>query len=238
VQVVVYQDKEFPGSLAEEEGLLAELKTCGTCKVVSVEQFSASQVGTTLPADTVSFVRSHPDVTHLWAAFDPAAIVQAAGAAAGWAGRRREAPQHDRRDAEPRPDPQGRRPGRRRGLRQRVPRLRTPVLGRPDDERRAVEGRGRCSATSTGRDDRPRSRASSAGRKRHYGLAGRGAARCSGGLGAGRAITPPPNQLPLADLGRADGRVAASLTGRQVAEACEICWKRVAVGLGEPSTRL
>jgi hypothetical protein len=114
VQVVVYQDKEFPGSLAEEEGLLAELKTCGTCKVVSVEQFSASQVGTTLPADTVSFVRSHPDVTHLWAAFDPAAIVQAAGAAAGWAGRRREAPQHDRRDAEPRPDPQGRRPGRRR----------------------------------------------------------------------------------------------------------------------------
>ena len=73
---LVFQDKEYPGSLAEEAGLLAELKTCSSCTVEPTFQFTASTVGTTLAGDTVSYLRTHPSVNYIWSAYDPAAVTQ------------------------------------------------------------------------------------------------------------------------------------------------------------------
>lgn len=73
--IVVFQDKEYPGSRAETKGLLDEFAKCGGCKV-DVEDFTASELATTVPGNTVSYLRNHPDTEYLWSAFDPAAVVQ------------------------------------------------------------------------------------------------------------------------------------------------------------------
>jgi ribose transport system substrate-binding protein len=72
--LVVFQDKEYPGSLAEEAGLVKEFKTCTTCTLQPLFQFTSTD--TTVPADTVSYLRQHPDVNYVWSAFDPAAVGQ------------------------------------------------------------------------------------------------------------------------------------------------------------------
>jgi ribose transport system substrate-binding protein len=71
--IVVYSDKEFPSVLALQKGLLAGLDKCGDCKVQPLRYFTGNQVAQVLPQSVVSYLRSHPDVTHVFIPYDPAA---------------------------------------------------------------------------------------------------------------------------------------------------------------------
>jgi ribose transport system substrate-binding protein len=76
--IVVFSDKEFPSVLAVEVGLLAELKKCTTCTVNELQYFTGNQIGTSLPTQTIGFLRNHPEVNYLFSPFDPAAADQVA----------------------------------------------------------------------------------------------------------------------------------------------------------------
>jgi ribose transport system substrate-binding protein len=71
--VAVFSDKEFPSVLAFEVGLLEALKKCTGCVISPQQYFTGNQVGTTLPQQTVGYLRSHPETTYLFAPYDPAA---------------------------------------------------------------------------------------------------------------------------------------------------------------------
>jgi ribose transport system substrate-binding protein len=71
--IVVFSDKEFPSVLAFEVGLLEGLKKCTGCVVSPQQYFTGNQVGTTLPQQTVGYLRSHPETNYVFAPFDPAA---------------------------------------------------------------------------------------------------------------------------------------------------------------------
>ncbi len=74
--IVVYSDKEFPSVLALQRGLLTGLHTCKSCTIAPLQYFVGTQVGTTLGAETVSYLRSHPSTTYLFSPYDPAASSQ------------------------------------------------------------------------------------------------------------------------------------------------------------------
>jgi ribose transport system substrate-binding protein len=74
--VAVYGDKEFDSINAQETGIVPALKACTTCKSSSVMYFTSTQIANSLGPETVSYVRSHPDVTYVYSAFDPPAAAQ------------------------------------------------------------------------------------------------------------------------------------------------------------------
>jgi ribose transport system substrate-binding protein len=74
--LALFSDKEFPSVTALQVGLVAEMKTCTGCTVSSPIYFTGNQIGTTLPQQTVGYLRAHPETTYLFSPFDPAAGVQ------------------------------------------------------------------------------------------------------------------------------------------------------------------
>jgi ribose transport system substrate-binding protein len=84
--LVPYNDLEFQSNISMTEGLLAEMKTCKTCKVYPVQKFTASQVSNALGPNVVSFVRKHPDVKYVSVTYDPAASFIVPALAAGGLG--------------------------------------------------------------------------------------------------------------------------------------------------------
>ncbi|MDQ1731555.1 MAG: ribose transport system substrate-binding protein, partial [Pseudonocardiales bacterium] len=74
--VGVYGDKEFDSINAQESGIVPALQACTTCKSSAVKYFSATQIANQLGPQTVSYVRSNPDVTYIYSAFDPPAAAQ------------------------------------------------------------------------------------------------------------------------------------------------------------------
>jgi ribose transport system substrate-binding protein len=71
--VVVFTDEEFYSVTSTIDGLLAGLKKCSGCVVQPVQKITASQVATTVGQQTVGYLQSHPDVTYVYAPYDPAA---------------------------------------------------------------------------------------------------------------------------------------------------------------------
>jgi len=74
--VGVFGDKEFDSINAQESGIVPALKQCTTCKSSAVMYFTATQIAATLGPQTVNYVRTHPDVSYLYSAFDPPAAAQ------------------------------------------------------------------------------------------------------------------------------------------------------------------
>lgn len=74
--VGIYGDKEFDSINAQETGFVPGIKACGTCKSSDVMYFTATQIASSLGPQTVNYVRTHPDVTYLYSAFDPPAAAQ------------------------------------------------------------------------------------------------------------------------------------------------------------------
>lgn len=86
--IAVYGDKEFDSINAQQTGMVPELKSCNSCTVSDVMYFTATQIASALPGEVVNYLRTHPNVGYVYAAYDPpaAAMVQAIGNA-GMAGR-------------------------------------------------------------------------------------------------------------------------------------------------------
>lgn len=74
--VGVFGDKEFDSINAQEKGIVPALKACATCTSSDVMYFTATQIASSLGPQTVNYVRTHPDVTYLYSAFDPPAAAQ------------------------------------------------------------------------------------------------------------------------------------------------------------------
>lgn len=74
--VLVYGDKEFDSINAQQTGLVPGLQACTTCKSSSVKYFTATQIANQLGPQTVSDVRSNPNATYIYSAFDPPAATQ------------------------------------------------------------------------------------------------------------------------------------------------------------------
>lgn len=70
--ILPYWDKEYESNNVLMSGMLSDLKLCTTCKMYTPVSFTGMQVGTTLPADVVSNLRSHPDVKYISFTYDPA----------------------------------------------------------------------------------------------------------------------------------------------------------------------
>ena len=73
---VPYLDPEFQSNIATEQGLQEELKLCPTCNVKSTQNFVATDVGTSLPANTVAYFHANPDVKFFYGSYDPAMVGQ------------------------------------------------------------------------------------------------------------------------------------------------------------------
>lgn len=74
--IAIYGDKEFDSINAQESGIVPALKQCAGCKSSDVMYFTANQIASSLGPQTVSYVRSHPDVTYMYSPFDPPAAAQ------------------------------------------------------------------------------------------------------------------------------------------------------------------
>jgi ABC-type sugar transport system substrate-binding protein len=74
--VLVYGDKEFDSINAQETGFVPAIKACTTCTASDVQYFTATQIASALGPQTVSYLRTHPDVNYIYSAFDPPAAVQ------------------------------------------------------------------------------------------------------------------------------------------------------------------
>jgi ribose transport system substrate-binding protein len=74
--VAVYGDKEFDSINTQETGIVPTLQACTSCKVSSVMYFTATQIASSLGPETVSYLRTHPDVNYIYSAFDPPAAQQ------------------------------------------------------------------------------------------------------------------------------------------------------------------
>lgn len=86
--VAVYGDKEFDSINAQERGIVTALTACTGCKVSPVMYFTASQIGSTLGPQVVSYLRANPDVNYVYMPYDPPAVaVVTAIANAGMASR-------------------------------------------------------------------------------------------------------------------------------------------------------
>lgn len=75
--VIVYNDREFNSVNRQHEGVMDALAKCAGCKVAA-DEFTASTIATTLGQQVVGYLRAHPDVTYVYAPFDPSAFVMAA----------------------------------------------------------------------------------------------------------------------------------------------------------------
>lgn len=73
---VPYLDPEFQSNIATENGLQAELKLCTSCTVMSTQKFVATDVGTNLPGNTVSYFHANPSVKFFYGSYDPAMVGQ------------------------------------------------------------------------------------------------------------------------------------------------------------------
>jgi ribose transport system substrate-binding protein len=72
--VVVYEDDEYPSSVASLRGFVDVIKTCPGCKVSDIVKMTASQVGS-VGQMVVGYLQAHPDVDWVYAPYDPAAAV-------------------------------------------------------------------------------------------------------------------------------------------------------------------
>lgn len=72
--VLVYTDEEFYSVTSTIDGLLKGLKACSGCVLQPVQKIVASQVATTLAQQVVGYLQSHPEVTYVYAPYDPAAV--------------------------------------------------------------------------------------------------------------------------------------------------------------------
>ena len=75
--VVVFNDLEFEGVTRQHTGVMEALAKCGGC-VATEQQFAASQIATNLGQQVVGFLRAHPDVTYVYAPYDPSAFAMVA----------------------------------------------------------------------------------------------------------------------------------------------------------------
>jgi ribose transport system substrate-binding protein len=71
--VVVFTDEEFYSVTSTIDGLLDGLKKCSGCVIQPVQKITASQVATTVGQQTVGYLQAHPEVTYVYAPYDPAA---------------------------------------------------------------------------------------------------------------------------------------------------------------------
>ena len=72
--VLVYTDEEFYSVTATVDGLLEGLKKCAGCVVSPLQKFTASQVATNVGQMVVGYLQSHPEVTYVYAPYDPSAV--------------------------------------------------------------------------------------------------------------------------------------------------------------------
>jgi ribose transport system substrate-binding protein len=74
--VAVYGDQEFDSINGQEAGLVPTLKSCTTCTVSPVMYFTATQIASSLGPETVSYLRTHPNVNYIYSGYDPPAAAQ------------------------------------------------------------------------------------------------------------------------------------------------------------------
>jgi ribose transport system substrate-binding protein len=75
--IIVYTDREFDSVMTQHQGVLDALAKCEGC-TVATDEFTASQIATTLGRQVVGYLRAHPDVDYIYAPFDPSAFVMVA----------------------------------------------------------------------------------------------------------------------------------------------------------------
>jgi ABC-type sugar transport system substrate-binding protein len=76
--IIVYNDPEFEGVVNQHHGVMDTFAAkCSGCTVVA-DEFTASTVATTLGQQVVGYLRAHPDVTYVYAPYDPSAFAMAA----------------------------------------------------------------------------------------------------------------------------------------------------------------
>ncbi len=72
--IALYGDKEFDSINAQERGIVPALQACDGCTVSEVMYFTASQIGSTLGPQVVSYLRANPDVNYVYMPYDPPAV--------------------------------------------------------------------------------------------------------------------------------------------------------------------
>lgn len=73
---VPYLDAEFQSNIATEDGMQQEMKLCPSCSLQPTQKFVATDVGTSLPANTVAYFHQHPNVKFFYGSYDPAMVGQ------------------------------------------------------------------------------------------------------------------------------------------------------------------
>jgi ribose transport system substrate-binding protein len=82
--IAPFLDKEFSTNIHFDEGIQERLQECSGCTVKPTVNFVATDVGTKLGPNTVSYLQDNPDVEYFYSTYDPAmadqvAAVQQAG---------------------------------------------------------------------------------------------------------------------------------------------------------------
>jgi ribose transport system substrate-binding protein len=86
--VVIYGDDEYVSGRLSAAAVLDALKGCNGCTIEPVQQFTASQVATTLGQQVVGYLRSHPRVNYIYVPYDPAATAMVTAIAQAGLGNR------------------------------------------------------------------------------------------------------------------------------------------------------
>jgi ribose transport system substrate-binding protein len=76
--VAPFLDKEFSTNIHFDEGIQERLKECSGCTVKPTVNFVATDVGTKLGPNTVSYLQDNPDVEYFYSTYDPAMAEQVA----------------------------------------------------------------------------------------------------------------------------------------------------------------
>jgi ABC-type sugar transport system substrate-binding protein len=74
--VAPFVDKEFVTNINFDKGIQKVLKECSGCEVKDTVEFVATDVGTKLGPNTVSYLQSNPDVEYFYSTYDPAMVDQ------------------------------------------------------------------------------------------------------------------------------------------------------------------
>lgn len=74
--VAPFVDKEFVTNIQFDKGIQKVLKECSGCEVKDTVEFVATDVGTKLGPNTVSYLQSNPDVGYFYSTYDPAMVDQ------------------------------------------------------------------------------------------------------------------------------------------------------------------
>jgi ribose transport system substrate-binding protein len=74
--VAVYGDQEFDSINGQEAGFVPAIKGCSACAVSPVMYFTSTQIASALGPETVSYLRTHPNVNYIYSGFDPPAAAQ------------------------------------------------------------------------------------------------------------------------------------------------------------------